>query len=51
MDIPSFKKDHINQVPALQMMVNLGCLYIINQNLQNTPDDFIKQKLLYRYGI
>ncbi len=24
MDTPSFKEDHISQIPALQMLVNLG---------------------------
>ena len=28
MDIPSFKEDHISQIPALQMLVNLGYIYL-----------------------
>lgn len=28
MDTPSFKEDHISQIPALQMLVNLGYTYI-----------------------
>ncbi|MGY6744808.1 MAG: HsdR family type I site-specific deoxyribonuclease [Cecembia sp.] len=28
MDTPSFKEDHISQIPALQMLVNLGYIYI-----------------------
>jgi type I restriction enzyme R subunit len=28
MYIPSFKEDHISQVPALQMLVNLGYTYL-----------------------
>ncbi len=28
MDTPSFKEDHISQVPALQMLVNLGYTYL-----------------------
>ena len=28
MDIPSFKEDHISQIPALQMLVNLGYTYV-----------------------
>lgn len=28
MDIPSFKEDHISQIPALQMLLNLGYRYI-----------------------
>lgn len=28
MDIPSFKEDHISQIPALQMLVNLGYTYL-----------------------
>ena len=27
MEIPSFKEDHISQIPALQMLVNLGYTY------------------------
>lgn len=51
MNTPSFKEDHISQIPALQMLVNLGYTYLINQNLLNKPDDFIEQKKLYRHGI
>jgi type I restriction enzyme R subunit len=28
MNIPSFKEDHISQIPALQMLVNLGYTYL-----------------------
>jgi type I restriction enzyme R subunit len=28
MDTPSFKEDHISQIPALQMLVNLGYIYL-----------------------
>lgn len=28
MDIPSFKEDHISQIPALQLLVNLGYSYL-----------------------
>ncbi|MCU0443133.1 MAG: HsdR family type I site-specific deoxyribonuclease [Bacteroidia bacterium] len=28
MDTPSFKEDHISQIPALQMLVNLGYMYL-----------------------
>lgn len=28
MDIPSFKEDHISQVPALQFLINLGYTYL-----------------------
>jgi type I restriction enzyme R subunit len=28
MDTPSFKEDHISQIPALQMLVNLGYTYL-----------------------
>lgn len=28
MDIPSFKEDHISQIPALQMLLNLGYTYL-----------------------
>jgi len=51
MDTPSFKEDHISQIPALQMLVNLGFMNLINQNLHNKPDGFSVQKQLYRYGI
>lgn len=51
MNTPIFREDHISQIPALQMLVNLGCMSVINQNLLNKPDDFIVQKQLYRYGI
>ncbi len=44
MDTPSFKEDHISQIPALHILVNLGCMNVINQNLHNKPDDFIVQK-------
>ena len=51
MDTPSFKEDHISQIPALQMLVNSGFMIVINQNLHNKPDGFSVQKQLYRYGI
>ncbi|CAN5147592.1 hypothetical protein BH23BAC2_BH23BAC2_18530 [soil metagenome] len=28
MDIPSFKEDHISQIPALQMLMKLGYAYL-----------------------
>jgi type I restriction enzyme R subunit len=28
MDTPSFKEDHISQISALQMLVNLGYTYL-----------------------
>ena len=28
MDTPSFKEDHISQIPALQMLVKLGYTYL-----------------------
>ena len=51
METPSFKEDHISQIPAIQMLVNLGFMNLINQNLHNKPDVFSVQKQLYRYGI
>jgi hypothetical protein len=51
MDRPSFKEDQISQISALQTLVSLVCMYLINQNLHNKVDDFIVQKQLYRYGI
>ena len=44
MDTPSFKGDHISQIPGLQMLVNLGYMYLINQNLHNKVGCFIVQK-------
>jgi hypothetical protein len=41
MDTPSFKEDHISQIPALQMLVNLGFMNLINQNLHNKVIVFI----------
>ena len=37
METPSFKKDHISQIPALQMLVNLGYTYL-------SPAEADKQK-------
>jgi hypothetical protein len=51
MDTPSFKEDHISQIPALQMLVNLGYTYLINQNMHNKPNRFIVHKQHYSYGI
>jgi len=44
MDTPGFKEDHISQIPALQMLVNLGCIDLINQNLHNKVTCYIVQK-------
>jgi hypothetical protein len=51
MDTPSFKEDHISQIPALQILVNWGSANVINQNLHNKVTGFILQKQLYKYGI
>jgi len=51
MDTPSFKVDHIIQIPALQMLVNLGCINLINQKLHNKANTFIVQKQLYNHAI
>lgn len=51
MDTPSFKEDHISQIPALQMLVNLGYMNVINQNLHNKVACFIEQKQLYNHDI
>ncbi len=37
MNIPSFKEDHISQIPALQMLVNLGYIYL-------SPDEADRQR-------
>lgn len=44
MDTPSFKEDRISQIPALQILVNLGCMCLINQILHNKVTCFIVQK-------
>ncbi|MBN2088077.1 type I restriction endonuclease subunit R, partial [candidate division KSB1 bacterium] len=36
-DTPSFKEDHISQVPALQLLQNLGYVYI-------SPEDALKER-------
>lgn len=41
METPSFKEDHISQIPALQMLVNL-----INLKLHNKVGGFTVQKQL-----
>ena len=51
METPSFKEDHISQIPALQMLVNLGYMYLINQNMLNKVDGFIVQKQISNHGI
>jgi len=45
MNVPSFKEDHISQIPALQMLVNLGCINLINQKLLNKANTFIVQNV------
>lgn len=35
MDTPSFKEDHISQVPALQLLVNLGYAYLAPEEALN----------------
>lgn len=37
MNTPSFKEDHISQIPALQMLVNMGYIYL-------SPDEALKQR-------
>jgi type I restriction enzyme R subunit len=37
MEIPSFKEDHISQIPALQLLVNLGYIYL-------SPDEANRQR-------
>ena len=44
-ETPSFKEDHISQIPALQMLVNLGCINLINQKLLNKANTFIVQNV------
>jgi len=51
METHSFKENLIRQIPALQMLVNLGYTYPINQNLHNKVVGFIVLKQQYKYGI
>jgi hypothetical protein len=51
MNTPSFKEDHISQIPALQMLANLGCMYLINQKLYDKANTFIVQKKLYYHAV
>jgi len=44
MDTPSFKEDHISQIPKLRLLVTWGCVILIKQNLHNIVDSFIVQK-------
>ncbi len=37
MDVPSFREDHISQIPALQMLINLGYTYL-------SPEDALKER-------
>jgi hypothetical protein len=43
-DLPS-KENHISKIPALQMLVYLGCMNSINQFMDNKVVGFIVQKL------
>jgi hypothetical protein len=45
METPSFKEDHISQILALQMLVNLNFMCLINQNLHNKAACFIIQMI------
>jgi len=45
MEKPSFKEDHISQIPALQLLRNLCCGNFRNLNLNNKSDYFMKQKI------
>lgn len=51
MDTTSFEVEHFIHVPALQMLVNLDCMYIINQKLHNKANMFIVQKQLYNHAV
>ena len=48
METPSFKEDHISQIPELQMLVNLSGMCLINQNLHNKSNWFIVQKQIVK---
>ncbi|MCD4726166.1 MAG: HsdR family type I site-specific deoxyribonuclease [Pirellulales bacterium] len=54
MDIPSFKEDHISQIPALQILQNLGYTYLSqeealqlrgNKTTQVILDDILRKQL------
>jgi hypothetical protein len=44
MDTPSFKVDHISQMPALQVLTNLSYMSLIKQNMHNKVDGFMVHK-------
>jgi hypothetical protein len=48
MNTPSFTKDHISQIPALQMFVNWGCSY--KNMVEATLHTSAKSHMLY-WGI
>lgn len=51
METPSYKEDHISQIPALQMLVNSDYMSVINQTLHNKVVGLIVKKLISHYGI
>ena len=42
MDTPSFKEDHISQIPALQMLQNLGYTYLTPEEADRFRGGFVE---------
>lgn len=42
--IPSFKEDHISQVPALQLLVNIGYTYLTPEEAEALRSQFATSK-------
>jgi len=49
MNTPSFKEDHISQIPALQMLVNQGHTYFCNQELKSKAETIQPQSVFYMF--
>jgi type I restriction enzyme R subunit len=54
MDTPSFKEDHISQIPALQLLIKLGYKYLSPAEVEKLrggktsnvlPDDILRKQL------
>jgi hypothetical protein len=41
METPSFKEDHISQIPALQLLINMGYNYLNQGEVLKTADQEI----------
>ena len=49
METISLKEDHISQIPALQMIVNLNFKRLINKDLHNKAACFIMQMIIIAF--